>query len=80
MAGNGWLLFALLLTVGSGDAGSFGPDTYRSFFGSGKVPTVLYVVVVIGVFGLAARYFYLYGRTRVHSAEPGTKAGRAPEE
>lgn len=64
VAANGWFLFALLLILGSGDAGSFGPDTFRSFFGSGKVPTVLYVLIVVVAVGLAAWHIVLYRRTR----------------
>jgi hypothetical protein len=76
VAANGWLLVAVLLLVGSGDAGSFGPDTYRSFLGAGKMPTIIYFAVVVAVAALAAWYFVLYRRTRVQSAEPVAAADR----
>ena len=78
VAGNGWLLFAALSVVGSGDAGSSGPDSYRSFFGAGKVPTVLYVLVVMGALGLAAWYFLLYLQGRAGRGAPGTAPSPAP--
>jgi hypothetical protein len=77
VAANGWLLLAILLLVGSGDAGSFGPDTYRSFFGSGKLPTIIYFAIVIAVAALAAWYFVLYRRTGSRIAEPDAPADRS---
>lgn len=76
VAANGWPLVAILLLVGGGDAGSFGPDTYRSLFGAGKMPTIIYFAVVAAVAALAARYFVLYRRTRERSAEAVAAADR----
>ena len=76
VAANFWLLVSILLIIGSGDAGSIGPDTYRSFFGRGKIPSVLYSVIVVAVVGLAIGYFVLYRLTRNCSSVPGPAADR----
>ena len=79
VAANFWLLVGILLIIGSGDAGSFGPDTYRSFFGTGKIPKVLYSVIVVAVAGLAIGYFVLHYTTRPCSKEPGPTSIRPRE-
>ena len=76
VAANFWLLVGILLIIGSGDAGSFGPDTYRSFFGTGKIPKVLYSVIVVAVAGLAIGYFVLYRLTRNCGTVPGPSSDR----